>query len=244
MGIESFEMEELMRETCQKIETRGRVGKESNKQLEVNSINSVSLKRSSQFVRSDALSPNSVNRLLIESVELEKINKRKLVKKIPDSNKILSRNNNEINMDSNYTNNMCCKVEKVQETSSDLNAENKQKLQPSKVQSNTDTDKRKSCKSLEMVQPENNFTKLNKQSSLESSLFKKKKMSQAEKHRGWIRMKNVSAVKISIQVWSMAKNEICKKKIMILLFSFPKTCFLFPPNNITQSVYAFIVYMH
>ena len=28
----------------------------------------------------------------------------------------------------------------------------------------------------------------------------RKKMSQAEKHRGWVKMKNVSSVKISIQV--------------------------------------------
>ena len=39
-----------------------------------------------------------------------------------------------------------------------------------------------------------------KQESLESNLFKKKKLSQAEKHRGWIRMRNLSNVKISIQV--------------------------------------------
>ena len=38
------------------------------------------------------------------------------------------------------------------------------------------------------------------QESLESNLFKKKKMSQAEKHRGWIRMRNLSNVKIAIQV--------------------------------------------
>ena len=40
----------------------------------------------------------------------------------------------------------------------------------------------------------------NIQESLESNLFKKKKMSQAEKHRGWIRMRNLSNVKIAIQV--------------------------------------------
>ena len=39
------------------------------------------------------------------------------------------------------------------------------------------------------------------QESLESNLFKKKKMSQAEKHRGWIRMRNLSNVKIAIQVF-------------------------------------------
>ena len=70
-----------MHDRCLKIETIGIVGaKETDKsatstKLEVNPANSVSLKRSSQFVRSDALSPNSVNRLLIES-ELEIINRR------------------------------------------------------------------------------------------------------------------------------------------------------------------------
>ena len=41
------------------------------------------------------------------------------------------------------------------------------------------------------------------QSSYEGSsgsLFSRKKMSQAEKQRGWVKMRNVSAVKISIQV--------------------------------------------
>ena len=34
----------------------------------------------------------------------------------------------------------------------------------------------------------------------QTEMFTRKKMSQAEKHRGWVKMKNVSAVKISIQV--------------------------------------------
>ena len=34
----------------------------------------------------------------------------------------------------------------------------------------------------------------------------RKKMSQAEKHRGWVKMKNVSSVKISIQVAGVDKG--------------------------------------
>ena len=45
------------------------------------------------------------------------------------------------------------------------------------------------------------------QESLESNLFKKKKMSQAEKHRGWIRMRNLSNVKIAIQVFGNPKSH-------------------------------------
>ena len=60
-------------------------------------------------------------------------------------------------------------------------------------------EKANSFRSLETIQGDNNLPKINKQKSLESSLSKRKKMSQAEKHRGWIRMKNVSAVRISIQ---------------------------------------------
>ena len=36
-------------------------------------------------------------------------------------------------------------------------------------------------------------------SSLDLSMFTRRKMSQAEKQRGWVRMRNVPAVKISIQ---------------------------------------------
>ena len=111
---------------------------------------------------------------------------------------MVSNNNNAINMEANCSNQKCCKMDKVQKFS--INQENKQKIVPNKDEIHSTIEKRKSCKSLKMIQPENNVSKLNKQNSLESSLFKRKKMSQAEKHRGWIRMKNVSAVKISIQV--------------------------------------------
>ena len=111
---------------------------------------------------------------------------------------MVSKNNNEINMESNCSNLKSCKMDKLQELN--INQENKQKIIPNKDEINSTIEKRKSCKSLEMIQPENNLSKLNKQNSLEFSFCKRKKMSQAEKHRGWIRMKNVSAVKISIQV--------------------------------------------
>ena len=41
--------------------------------------------------------------------------------------------------------------------------------------------------------------KLPSQSSLDT-VYARKKMSQAERHRGWVKMRNVSSVKISIQV--------------------------------------------
>ena len=146
-------------------------------------VSSVSLKRSEQFVRSDALSPNAVNRLSMES-ELEKINEGNTSAKSIDDKEMVP---NEIK----FTNIKCWKANKVQET--------KQKMYPSKDEINTNKEKLKSCKSLEMMQQEKNLAKLNKQSSLESSLFKRKTMSQAEKHRGWIRMKNVSSTRITIQ---------------------------------------------
>ena len=49
-------------------------------------------KRNSKFVRSDALSPNSVNRLIIET-ELEKITRRN--SKTGGELRVLSGNNNE-----------------------------------------------------------------------------------------------------------------------------------------------------
>ena len=138
-----------------KIETIGIVGaKETSKsgstQLDVNPANSVSLKRSSQFVRSDALSPNSVNRLLIES-ELEKINRRKPNQKSFECNKMVSKNNNEINMESNCSNQKCCKMDKVQELC--INPKNRQKIIPNKDEIHSIIEKGKSCKSLEMIQP-------------------------------------------------------------------------------------------
>ena len=51
-------------------------------------------KRNSKFVRSDALSPNSVNRLIIET-ELEKINRRNTNKTGGELRVNLSGNNNE-----------------------------------------------------------------------------------------------------------------------------------------------------
>ena len=54
-------------------------------------------KRNSKFVRSDALSPNSVNRLIIET-ELEKINRRNTGKSGKSGGELrvnLSGNNNE-----------------------------------------------------------------------------------------------------------------------------------------------------
>ena len=39
-----------------------------------------------------------------------------------------------------------------------------------------------------------------KYQSFDSNLYKRKKMSQAEKHKGWVKMKNLSSIKISIQV--------------------------------------------
>ena len=150
-------------------------------------VSSVSLKRSEQFVRSDALSPNAVNRLSMES-ELEKMNEGNTSAKSIDDKEMVP---NEINVESKFTNKKCWKANKVQET--------KQKMYQSKDEINTNKDKLKSCKSLERMQQEKNLAKLNKQSSLESSLFKRKTMSQAEKHKGWIRMKNILSTRITIQ---------------------------------------------
>ena len=52
-------------------------------------------KRNSKFVRSDALSPNSVNKLIIES-EMEKINRKNINMTGPNPNS----NNNESKIDS------------------------------------------------------------------------------------------------------------------------------------------------
>ena len=66
-------------------------------------VTSVSLKRSEQFVRSDALSPNAVNRLSMES-ELEKLNEGKTSVQSIDDKEIIPKNNNEINMEFNFSN--------------------------------------------------------------------------------------------------------------------------------------------
>ena len=55
-------------------------------------------KRNSKFVRSDALSPNSVNKLIIET-EMEKINRKCINKTGGDFRANLNGNNNESKMD-------------------------------------------------------------------------------------------------------------------------------------------------
>ena len=71
------------------------------------------------------------------------------------------------------------------------------------------------------------------QESLESNLFKKKKMSQAEKHRGWIRMRNLSNVKIAIQVQIIltARNEQRYLGFAVLLNV--------PPLKLKQHIFLF-----
>ena len=123
-------------------------------------VTSVSHKRSEQFVRSDALSPNAVNRLSMES-ELEKTNQGKTSVQSIDDKEIIPKNYNEINMESNFSNKKCWKARKVQET--------KQKMNQSTSEIHKNKEKMKSCKSLEMIQQDKNHTKLNNQSSLESS---------------------------------------------------------------------------
>ena len=165
----------------------------STTKLAVTSECSVSQKRSSQFVRSDALSPNSVNKLMIES----ELDSRKPQQKSSETPNLVPKITNDETTESKSSMNPVCKPERF--VKSGANSESRQRNTPMREE-NTCKERWKPCKSLEAVQTEPNFSKLSKQTSLESSLFKRKKMSQAEKHRGWIRMKNVSAVKISIQV--------------------------------------------
>ena len=64
-------------------------------------------------------------------------------------------------------------------------------------------------------------------------MFKKKKMSQAEKHRGWIRMRNLSNVKIAIQVQIIltARNEQRYLGFAVLLNV--------PPLKLKQHIFLF-----
>ena len=120
---------------------------------------SVSLKRSCQLVRSDALSPTSVTRHMVES-------------------------------EPKWTKMEAEEAEEGEKRSRNGAKEVKEGRRKSYTTQSLDTSGMEMPRSLMML----------KQESLESNLFKKKKLSQAEKHRGWIRMRNLSNVKISIQV--------------------------------------------
>ena len=56
------------------------------------------------------------------------------------------------------------------------------------------------CQGFPKIKVEPSSFSLDPASSSTVLTTARKKMSQAEKHRGWVKMKNVSSVKISIQV--------------------------------------------
>ena len=73
------------------------------------------------------------------------------------------------------------------------------------------------CQGFPKIKVEPSSFSLDPASSSTVLTTARKKMSQAEKHRGWVKMKNVSSVKISIQVAGVMRGHLPDKLLICLV---------------------------